>query len=96
MIPFLAGKKKASPVKGKCVIWTSWGQRAGALIGKFPPRLKAKEEGRKILFLSESVDADSGMRTAEAVKDLDRRLQAYFEARTRFFVLDATQMAKRT
>ena len=93
--PFLDEEKESFTREGEVCYMDKLGAASRCINWKISPRLKANEESRKILFLSESVDADSRMRTAEAVKDLDRRLQAYFEAKTRFFVLDVTQMAKR-
>ena len=93
--PFLDEEKESLTSEGEVCYMDKLGAASRCINWKISPRLKATEESRKILFLCESVDADSRMRTAEAVKDLDRRLQAYFGAKTRFFVLDSTQMAKR-
>lgn len=93
--PFLDEEKESLTREGEVCYMDKLGAASRCINWKISPRLKATEESRKILFLSESVDADSRMRTAEAVKDLDRRLQAYFGAKARFFVLDSTQMTKR-
>ena len=93
--PFLDEEKENLTREGEVCYMDKLGAASRCINWKISSRLKATEESRKILFISESVNADSRMRTAEAVKDLDRRLQAYFGAKTRFFVLDSTQMAKR-
>ena len=62
---------------------------------KSSPRVKLTEQSQKALFLCECADKDSRIRTGEAVRDLERKLQLYFGARTKIFALDAGQASKR-
>ena len=93
--PFQDEKRESLTLEGEVCYMDRLGAVSRCINWKISPRVKATEESRKILFLSEAVDKDSRMRTGEAVRDLDRRLQTYFGAKTRFFALDEGQMSKR-
>ena len=59
------------------------------------PRTAPTNQTRTFLFLSESLDKDSAIRTGEAIRDLQRRLRFYFGAKTEEFSLNAFQTSKR-
>lgn len=94
--PFLGREKESFTREGEVCYMDKLGAASRCINWKISPPPESQRGGPKDPVSFRIYGRRFQMRTAEAVKDLDRRLQAYFEAKTRFFVLDATQMAKRT
>ncbi|MBR4399404.1 MAG: hypothetical protein IKT06_00505 [Aeriscardovia sp.] len=94
--PFLEPEGKESLTReGEICYMDRQGALSRCINWKNSPRTAPTGQSRKVLFISESPDKDSRMRTGEAVRDLERRLNFYFGADTKSFVLDSIQTAKR-